>query len=236
METGTGHIRIYLLAACLLFALGCQKKGQESPSGDDTADIVCPQLYQGMDSLADALAFIEVPEDRLESSLAFVSRRGQLADSQQLVFANKLLSLRQNRDTELFKSLLSDATRKELDGPDTNKQMVRHHLREIEAGTFLYGEWDFRFFAAFHTLTQDERDMLAKHVRFAQPPTHAIEFYHFHTPKTMLIGTRNYLIQDGDAYRIVTETLLRGELPAATEDEESSASSTPTDTRTTIDH
>ena len=217
--TGTGRIQLYLLAACLLFALGCQKKDQESPAGEGAVGVVCPQLCQGTDSLAEALAFIEVPEDRLESSLALVNRRGQLADSQQLVFANKLLSLRRSRDVELFKSLLSDATRTELDEPDNNKQMVRYRLREVENGTFLYGQWDVKFFATFHTLTQDELDMLAQHVCFAQPPTHAIEFYHFHTPKTMLIGTRNYLIQDGDAYRIVTETLLRGELPAATEDE-----------------
>jgi hypothetical protein len=190
-----------------LFGQGCERKEQESQPNDAPANIVCPELYQGTDSLADALAFIEVPEDRMESSLASVGKKGRLAEGGQLALANKLFSLRQSRNAELFKSLLSDATRRELDGPDDSKQMVRHHLQEIEDGTFLYGEWDVKFFVTFHALTQEELDTLAEHVSYSQPPTHSFTFYHFHKPNSMLVGTRIYLIPDGDSFRIVTETL-----------------------------
>ena len=221
MAIKTIHVRLSIVFAVGLFlAPGCDRKEQESRSSDEATDLVCPQLYQGTDSLADALAFIEVPEDRMEVSLASVCKRGKLAHAQQLAFANKLFGVRRSRDTERFRSLLSHATERELDGPDNNRQMVRHHMQEVKDGTFLYGEWDVRFFATFHRLTQDELDTLAKHVSFAQPPTHAIEFYHFHRPNHMLIGTRDYLIQDGDSYGVVTETLLRGELPSAGEQEE----------------
>jgi len=219
---GVVQVRVSILAIGLLCAAGCERKDQNNQPREVAVDIACPQLYQDSNSLADAMAFAQVPEDRMESSLASVGRRGQLANAQQLAFANKLFSLRKSRDTELFKSLLSDAARRELDGPDNHKQMVRYTLTEIENGTFLYGGWDFTFFASFHTLTQDELDMLGKHVSFAQPPTHAITFYHFHKPNSMLIGTRNYLIQDGDSYRVVTETLRKGELPPAAEEGKSS--------------
>jgi hypothetical protein len=63
--------------------------------------------------------------------------------------------------------------------------------------------------------------MLGKNVTFAQTPTHAVVFYHFHKPNHMLIGDSYYLIEDGNSYRIVTETLLKGELPPVVEKEES---------------
>lgn len=204
-----------MLAAVLLFVLGCERKGPGSAPTGATAETTCSSLYQRSDSLADALAFIEVPEDRRAASLASVSKRGELANPRQLVFANRLFSLRQSKDVELFRSLLSDGTRKQLDEPDNNRQMVRYRLREVENGTFLYGRDDFKFFAAFRALTPDDLDLLGRSVSFAQTPTHAIDFYHFHMPRHMLIGERHYLVEDGDSYRIVTETLLKGELPAA---------------------
>ncbi|MBN1359452.1 MAG: hypothetical protein JW993_02620 [Sedimentisphaerales bacterium] len=205
--TGTVHVRGFLFLAVVLLAPGCAKEDNENQPTDAAGAIICPELYQGSDFLADALAFIEVPQERMESSLRSVSRRGQLADPQQLAFANRLFSVRRSRDTELFKSLVSDATRRQLDGPDDNKQMVRHHLREIESGRFLYGELDCKFFATFHALTQDELDSLTQDAGFAQRPTHSVVFYHLHRPKTMLIGTTIHLIQSQDTYTIVTASM-----------------------------
>lgn len=212
----TVKIRVCILLTGFLLVQGCEKGNREN----DAVDIVSPRLYQGTDSLDGALAFIEVPEDRMESALRSVSREGaQLAGPRQLAFANKLLSVSESRDTELFKSLLSDATREELDGPDNNRQMVRDHLREIEDGTFLHGQWDFKRLATFRPLTQDDYDLLAKHVSFANRPTHVIHFYHCHKPNNMLIGTSTYLVEEADSYRIVAETLLRGELPPVAAEE-----------------
>ncbi len=46
-------------------------------------------LYQKHDSFINALTFIDTPEDRMETSLSFVSKvGGKLADQRQLVFAN----------------------------------------------------------------------------------------------------------------------------------------------------
>ena len=215
------HACILAVTTGFLFAQGCDKQDHADRPTDAAVEIVCSQLYQGTESLADALAFIEVPEDRMASSLTSVSRRGTLADTRQLAFANRLFSLRENKDVELFKSLLSDATRKELDSPDDYKQMVHELLRKVEAGSFLYGESDAKFFATFHRMTQDELDLLCKHVTFGETPTHSVSFYHWHKPKYMLIGTRVYLIEDGESYRIVTGRLLQGELPAPTEEKAS---------------
>jgi hypothetical protein len=206
------RVRITVPAGVLLLVLGCERKGPGSLPTDATAEIACSSLFQRSDSLADALAFIEVPEDRMAASLVSVSKRGELANSAQLAFANKLFRLRQSKDVELFKSLLSDETRKQLDEPDNNRQMVHYRLREVENGIFLYGRDDFKFFATVRTLTPDDLDLLGTSVSFAQTPTHIIVVYHFHRPNYMLIGDTCYLVEDGDSYRIVTETLLKGEL------------------------
>jgi hypothetical protein len=212
------RFRVSVLAAALLFALGCEKKGAGGPPTGAPADTTCLSLYQRSDSLADALAFIEVPGDRLTSSLASVSKRGELANLRQLAFANRLFSLRQSKDVELFKSLLSDGTRKQLDEPDNNRQMVRYRLREVENGTFLYGQADCKFFATFRALTPADLDLLGRSTSFVEIPTHVIIFYQFHKPKTMLIGTCFHLIQDADSFRVVMETLSMGEFPSVGEE------------------
>ncbi len=209
------QLRVLVLIAGLLLVHGCERKDAGCPPAQATAGRPCPLLYQRSDSVGDALAFIEVPEDRRIALLASVSKRGELADPQQLVFANKLLRVRESRDVELFKSLLSNETRKQLDGPDDHRQMVHYHLREVENGTFLDGPGDFKFFATVRTLTHDDLDMLTRNASFALTPTHVITFCHFHKPKKMLIGTCFYLIQDADSFRVVTETLPKGELPSA---------------------
>jgi len=207
----------------MVFSLlpGCQKKNQENQPTDVNDKIVCPMLYQKSDSFINALTFIDTPDDRTKTSLSFVSKRGKLAEQNQLVFANKLFSLRKSKDVDMFISLLSDGTRKQLND-DNNKRMLHHHIREIKDSTFLYGEYDFKFFVTFGELTQGDRDTLEKHVSFAETPSHVVHFWHFHKPNYMLIGSTLYLIEDRDSYRIVTETLLQGELSPVPEPKKTS--------------
>ena len=76
------HIIVFvcLFGFCLL--VSCQKKDNQSQVVDVDELIVCPLLYQGGGSLSDALAFIEVPQDRVERTLSSVSKRGKLPDRQ----------------------------------------------------------------------------------------------------------------------------------------------------------
>lgn len=214
----TTHILIGLVAIGLALASGCNKKNHDDPPAATNIDYVCPQLYQGTESLADALAFIEVPDDRMESSLDSVSRRGKLPNAQQLAFANTLFSLHETRDVELFRSLLSDGTRKELDGPDTNKQLARLALRQVENGTFIYSGGDDKFFATFAALAPDDLESISRNLSFVEQPTDVVFFWHFYRPQRMLVGSQSYLIQDGNSCRLVAGTLLRGELPPLREE------------------
>ncbi len=209
------HIAAILCLASLFLLPACQKKNQESKPTDVNEEIVCPMLYQKHDSFINALTFIDTPEDKMETSLSFVSKvGGKLADQRQLVFANKLFSLRKSKDVDMFISLLSDGTKKQLND-DNNKRMVHHHIREIKDGTFLYDEYDSKFFATFREFTEKDRDILKKHVSFAKNPSHVIHYWLFPKPKYMLIGTTFYLIESEGSYKIVPETLLHGEITAA---------------------
>ncbi len=114
----------------------------------------------------------------------------------------------------MFISLLSDGTKKQLND-DNNKRMVHQNIRGIKDGTFLYDEYDVKFFATFREFTEKDRDILKKHVSFAENPSHVIHYWLFPKPKYMLIGTTFYLIESEGSYKIVTETLLHGEITAA---------------------
>ena len=121
--------RDYVIVVLCLVALsllpGCKSK--------DKDEIVCPMLYQKSGSFAEALKFIEMPEDKLETALSSLNQKGILADKHQLAFANKLFNVRKSKDTDLFISLLSDGTKGQLD-EDDNKRIVHQYLRQIEEG------------------------------------------------------------------------------------------------------
>lgn len=210
------QIAAILCMVSFLLLPGCQGKDQENKATDTDEEIVCPMLYQKDDSLINALTFIDTPEDSMETSLSCVSERGKLADQNQLAFANKLFSLRKSKDADMFVSLVSEGTKKQL-GDDNNKRMLHHHIRKIKDGSFLYGEYDCRFFATFRQFTEKDRDTLKKHVSFAETPSHAVHYWLFPIPKPgySLIGTTFYLIEDEGSYKIVTQTLLHGEITRA---------------------
>jgi len=208
-----GHIAASLCAVIFLLLPGCERKNRQSRPSETGDEIVCPMLYQESESFVNALKFIEVPEDRLEISLSSVGNRGELAGQSQLLFANKLFSLRKSGDVDMFVSMLSEGTKKQLNN-DNNKRMLHQYIREIKDKTFLYGEHDFKFFAVLREFTQEDGELLKKHASFFDAPSHIIQYFHFHKPNYMLIGSRFYLMEDNGSYRIVTQTLLNSELTA----------------------
>jgi len=208
-----GHIAAVLCAVIFLLLPGCQRKDRQSRPAETGDEIVCPMLYQESESFVNALKFIEVPEERMETSLSSVRNRGEPASQSQLLFANKLFSLRKSGNVDMFVSMLSEGTKKQLNN-DNNKRMLHHYIREIKDKTFLYGEHDFKFFATFREFTQEDGEILKKHASFSDTPSDIIQYFHFHKPKYMLIGSSFYLMEDNGSYRIVTQTLLHGELAA----------------------
>lgn len=205
---------IFCLMGVLILA-GCRDKDEQSASAPvEDVNVAGPLLYQQSDSVAEALKFIEVSEDRFVTSLSFVRNRGgKLADQSQLEFADKLFGVRESKDMDTFVSLLSNATRAQL-YDDNDKRMLHYYIEEIKNGSFIYGGNDFRFFAMFAEFTDKDEEKLKKHVVFGEKPTHIITFYHFDKPKNMLMGTNFYLLKDKDSYKLVSETLLSGETPA----------------------
>jgi hypothetical protein len=162
-------------------------------------------LYQKQGSIKDALRFIGMPEDRLDTG--FVRKQGQLASGRQLEFANKLFGAGKSKDVDMFISLLSDGTKEQLnDGND--RRMLHNYIKNISEGTFLSKDAGYDYFVTFRDFTDKDRDRLKKHVSFAEPPTHAIVYYHF--SKNMLLGSTIYLIEDNGSYKLVTDTLLSG--------------------------
>ncbi|HIJ52460.1 MAG TPA: hypothetical protein HPP66_04820 [Planctomycetes bacterium] len=162
-------------------------------------------LYQKQGSIRYVLEFIGTPEELIDTT--FISKHGQLANPRQLEFANKLFSVRKSKDVDMFISLLSDGTKKQLNDGN-NRRMLHNHIKEIKEGTFLRGQYDFKFFATFREFTDKDWDKLKEHVSFAEPPTHAIVYYHFH--RGVLLGSTFYLIEDNGSYKFVAQTLLSG--------------------------
>ena len=204
-----------VLVLCMSFFLSpnCKEKDKQGPpaANIDNKDIVYPMLYQESDSLTDALKFIDAREDKLESYISFTGKKGKLANQDQLKFANKLFSLRRSKDAEFFISLLSERTRDQLNDNDKNG-ILHNHINQIKNETFLYGEYDFKFFVTISELAEEERDELQKKAGFAETPTHNIIYWHFHKPKNMMIGTTFYLIENQGLYSIVTETLPKSKI------------------------
>jgi len=217
----TGYISATICAVIFLLLPGCQRKDRQSRPTETGDEIVCPMLYQESESFVNALKFIEVPEDRLETSISSVRNRGELGSQSQLLFANKLFSLRKSGNVDMFVSMLSEGTKKQLNN-DNNKRMLHHYIREIKDKTFLYSEHDFKFFATFREFTQEDGEILKKHVSFSDTPSHIIQYFHFHKPKYMLIGSSFYLMEDNGSCKIVTQTLLHGELAAPAKNQMSS--------------
>ncbi len=202
---------IFCLLSTLLLPACRDEDGHSEPV--ETGDTAYQMLYQKSDSVTEALKFIETPEDRLVACLSSVRSRGNLANQEQLKFANKLFGIRKSKDTDAFISLLSNASRAQL-YDDNDKNMLRYYISLIEDGSFVYGQSDVKFFATMREYTEKDDEKLMKHISFAEKPTDIITYYHFNRPQYMLIGTTLYLLKEKDSYKLVTETLLTGRIPA----------------------
>lgn len=207
-------LRVIIVSFCLLnifLPAGCRDKNEDSAQ-IQADNVLCPMLYQKSDSIAEALKFIDVPEDRFIFCLSSVRSRGHLADWDQLKFVNRLFAVRKSRDTDEFISLLSNASQSLL-YDDGEKNLLSHYISLIEDGSFIYGESDARFFATLRKFTDKDDEKLKSHFIFAEKPTDIITYYHFEQPKNMLIGTDLYLLKDKDLYKLIAQKLVSGQVP-----------------------
>ena len=113
----------FILCMSSFFWSGCKEKDQQSPPAADidNKDIVCPMLYQKNDSIENALVFIEAPEDKLESYISSVKKKGELVNRKKLRIANKLFSLSISKDADFYISLLSEKTKEQLKDDNKNE-------------------------------------------------------------------------------------------------------------------
>lgn len=193
-----------LLVVCVVAGLfwGLPKIAQEKP-GTPPSD---RQLYQGSESVRAAFAFIDVPQDKVDKLLARVERKGGTpVEGPALSLAKRVFSLRRSRDATLFKSLLSSGTKDVLETPDDGLSMVHAMARQVEEGDFLYGGSDAKFLVTYRELSENERQELetAKTLTFPEAPSASMVFYHYHEPKSMLIGTTFHLVDQGGELRLV---------------------------------
>lgn len=166
-----------------------------------------PMLYQKHDSIENALRFIGAPEDEMEKYLGCADEVGgaptELAKGEQLTFANKLFSLRRSKDVDTLMGLVSDGSKEQLDNCGDRECMLRHHIRDVKDGTFLYGKYDGEFFAAFFELTDEFLHSLEETVDFPEVPTHGVLYCRF---EKILLGQTFYLIKNNHSYKLVTYT------------------------------
>ena len=204
---------VIILCASFLISSGCEKKDQQRIIKTllNNKEIICPMLYQKSDSVNNALVFIEVPEDRLESYISSVSETGELTKQDQLSFANILFSLRKSKDVELYISILGEKTKEQLQDDNKNGILLQR-ISSIQEGTFLYGEYDYKYFATFDKLSKEQQDGLQIR-NFTETPTYNIVYWHFHKPKNMLIGTTVYFTEDSGSFKIVDGTLPKSKIP-----------------------
>ncbi|MBN2589682.1 MAG: hypothetical protein JXA96_07460 [Sedimentisphaerales bacterium] len=166
-------------------------------------------LYQQNDSISDALNFIEVPEEKMETYLTTVQNNGELASGDILKFANKYFSLRTSKNSERYISMLSDKTKEIIDDDNKNGSLF-YHINRIKNGTFLNSENEYKYFAVSSIITNELQNSL-KRDNFTQMPTHRIIFYYFNEPRDMLMVSSVYMVKEQDSYKIVTETMSKDE-------------------------
>jgi beta-lactamase regulating signal transducer with metallopeptidase domain/Leucine-rich repeat (LRR) protein len=163
-------------------------------------------LYKKQDSIKNALFFIGTPEDRMTTGS--VDKRGQLAGPKQLVFVNKLFKANFDKDVELFLSILSKGTKKEV---NNNWNMAYLFSNKIENGTFLPtdDENTIKFFAVSREFTDKDLDPLKDNVSWPEMPTHVITVFHFSQRGYMLTGSSLYVAKDGPDYKLICPTNLK---------------------------
>ncbi|NIU58932.1 MAG: hypothetical protein GWN67_21880 [Phycisphaerae bacterium] len=209
----TAIVVIFLYATSLLILSGCWGKQQDKQleRKKPKYELSEHKLYQKHDSIKNALTFINAPKDRVKEYLdsvhgALCNLPKELAEGQQMAFANKLFNLRGSKDTGMLVTLLSNGSMQHIDDNDNKKSMLYRYMRQIEDGTFLYGKYGGKFFATFCKLSNEFLDSLREDAVFSETPSHAVIYWHYHESKTMLIGTTFYLIESGRKYKLVTYT------------------------------
>jgi hypothetical protein len=197
------YATVIFCASILIFS-GCKKSGQTTNANKEN---VCPFLYQKNDSLSNALNFIEAPKEKLETYISTIQNHGELVSGDMLKFANKYLSLRTNKNADLYISMLSRKTREILDDNSKNGVLL-HHINAIKDGTFIDSEEEYKYLAISSAVSRELQNTLRK-ANFVQMPTYRLIFYHFNRSKNILIGTTVYVIEEDGSLKIVIEAIPR---------------------------
>ena len=177
---------------CCVVLCGCAER--KSGAAPELTGI----LYSRNADLDDAMSFTGAPVERREQFKETV--RGTLADEAHMTFARGLLRARDREDTEAFLALVHPESLGLLSKPD-EKQMVHYVVEQINRGDFLYSKQSPEFFVTQQVPESHDVDRLFSGSR-AKPST-AITFYHYHQPKNMLVGTRFFLVKEGDVLEVI---------------------------------
>lgn len=197
-----------LFFVSIIAITGCKKNNQ--PVSSTTEDIICASLYQKNDSIANALNFIEAPQEKLETYISIVQNNGKLVSGDLLKFANKYLSLATNKNTDMYISMLSTKTKEILD--DVKKNGVIHYnLNAIKAGTFVNSKDEHKYLAISSVVSKELQNTLRR-ANFTEMPTHRIIFYYFDRSRDRLLSSTVYLIEEQGSYKIVTEEMPMDQL------------------------
>jgi len=200
---GVQTIAIVALLAPTTLALSARK------GKDELREYVEKYLYQKSDSIENALRFIDAPEERMSQYKELVRGQGELISGQLLRFANKVFALRKSKDVNDFISLLSKEARKRYEqGDETSSVFI--DIWHIKRGRFIYGEYDFKFFAVVRKFTDEDWDEYGEN--FRHRPDYWLVFCHFHKPKYFLCGTSFYVKKENGSYKLVDQIIAPGSL------------------------
>ena len=150
-------------------------------------------IYQEIENIQAALQFIDPPKEEIDILNSLV--RGELANKQLIMFANKIIAARETRNAKAYANLIH------YDSFDNSKKSLDSHLAGITDGSLFYGNEDFKYFVTKSPVSDRYVDKYFKNN--TTKPSFILYFYHYHPSNGMLIGSPLYLAETEAGYKII---------------------------------
>lgn len=154
-------------------------------------------LYTQAVDEALALSFVGVPVDKIEPRKEAI--KGELADPELVDFSIKVLNARNEKSRELARTIIHSESLNLIESHPANLQILPF-FQLLESGELLYLQSHPKFFITEQKVSNNDLAQFFHH--HSAKPTRSIVFYHYYKEKSMLIGTRFFLADEGGQPKI----------------------------------
>lgn len=160
-------------------------------------------FYQANKSVADALVFIGIAQDKLETYKGSVS--GNLPTAAEKAIVDKLVRVHAEKSVALFLEVVGKPSVEALKAHVGNDGVVERVIGSIKEGAYLGVQPGGRYFATYKVLSADESAKYLGHkaMKYDPLPSATITFYSFSNAQNRLIGTRIEVHKSGNTYKIL---------------------------------